>query len=134
MKCLWRSGEPMNYESELRRESAAMPGVRYTIRRVSFGRRAELVRQAREITGRMEFLEAAPDKRDVVEKMDANLLANELEQLYLRWGLAKIEGLRIDGEEATVESLIERGPEGLAREIAAAVRGQLGLSEEERKN
>ncbi len=134
MKCLWRSGEPMNYESELRQESAAMPGVRYTIRRVSFGRRAELVRQAREITGRMEFLEAAPDKRDVVEKMDANLLANELEQLYLRWGLAKIEGLRIDGEEATVESLIERGPEALAREIAAAVRGQLGLSEEERKN
>lgn len=134
MKFTWRSGDPMNYESELRQEASSMPGVRYTIRRVSFGRRAELVRQAREITARMEFLEAAGDKRGVAEKMEANLLANELEQLYLRWGLARVEGLRIDGEEATVELLIERGPEPLAHEIAAAVRRQLGLSEEERKN
>ncbi len=124
----------MNWESEQKHEAKSMGGVSYVLRRVSYGRRAELVRMARELTGRVEFLEAAPEKKGPLEKLEANLLGNELEQLYVRWGLVRIEGLKIDGESATVEALIERGPEGLVREIAARVRHELGLTEEERKN
>ena len=45
-----------------------------------------------------------------------------------------LEGLRIDGEAATVESLIESGPENLAREIAEAIAEESSLNEDERKN
>ena len=31
--------------------------------------------------------------------------------MYLAWGLVNIEGLTIDGEPATAERLIERGPD-----------------------
>ena len=124
----------MNYESESVHESKALAGVRYAVRRVSFGRRAELVRMAREITGRAEFLEAAREAQGPVEKLETHLLANEMEQLYVRWGLGRIEGLEIDGEPATAAALIERGPEALTREIAKAVRHELGLTDEERKN
>ncbi len=124
----------MNWESEQEHEAKALAGVRYVLRRVSYGRRAELVRMARELTGRAEFLEAGRDKKGPLEKLEANLLGNELEQLYVRWGLVRVEGLKIDAEPATVETLIERGPEALVREIAARVRHELGLTEEERKN
>jgi hypothetical protein len=124
----------MNWESEQSHEAKSLSGVSYVLRRVSYGRRAELVRMARELTGRVEFLEAAPEKKGPLEKLEANLLGNELEQLYVRWGLVRMEGLKIDGEPATVEALIERGPEALVREVAARVRHELGLTEEERKN
>jgi hypothetical protein len=98
---------------------------------MSFGRRTQLTTMIREISRKGEFLEAG---NDFGEQLEANLLACEIEKMYLRWGLARIDGLTIDGEPATTESLIERGPEDLAKEIVAVVKSQCGLSEEERKN
>lgn len=121
----------MNYESFSTMESKSLPGVKFTIRRMSFGRRIELMRQVRELAGKVEFLEAGSDPR---EKIEANLLASEVDRLYILWGLAAIEGLEVDGEPATPESLISAGPEDLCREVLAAVRAEFGLSEEERKN
>ena len=125
------SHSPLAYESTLRVASATHPGVAFTVYRMSFGRRTELTTSIREMSRKGEFLEAG---NDFAEQVEANLLACEIEKMYLRWGLVSIEGLTIDGEAASVDLLIDRGPEDLAKEIVTAVRAQCGLSEEERKN
>jgi hypothetical protein len=121
----------MEHESTVRRESESHPGVRYTVKRMSFGRRIELLRQVREQAAKAEFLEASNDPR---EKIEATLLAGEINRLYLLWGLVGIEGLEVDGQAATPELLVEAGPEALCREILAAVKAEAGLTQDEQKN
>jgi hypothetical protein len=121
----------MEYESERTVESKAVPGVRFTIARMSFGRRIELTRRIWELAGRTEYLAAGNEAR---EKLEAALLAGEVDRTYLSWGLSRIEGLDIDGQPATPELLIANGPEELFREAVAAIKAECGLSEEERKN
>jgi hypothetical protein len=121
----------MTYESVKVVESAVAAGVRYTVARMSFARRVELMRKVRELAGRMEFLEAGGGAGD---KMDAALLQREIDRLYLTWGLREVSGLEVDGAEATPESLADAGPEDLFQEALAAVRAETGLSEAERKN
>jgi hypothetical protein len=121
----------MEYRSEVEIESESVPGVRFRIARMSFARRMELIRRIRELAARAEFLEAGGGAE---EKLDAALLAREVDRAYLSWGLMGVTGLDVDGEPATPETLIERGPEVLANEIAAAVKRECGLTAEERKN
>ncbi len=123
--------ETASYDSVLRIQSKAMPGVTFAINRISFGRRMELARRVRGISQRAEFLEAG---NQLQEKIEANLLKQEIEATYLRWGLVDIDGLLIDGEAATAERLIEKGPEELTREVVTAIKAQCGLGEDERKN
>ena len=106
-------------------------GVRYAILRVSFGRRIELARRIREIGRGMEYLEAASDSR---EKLEAAVLAGEIDRAFLEWGLTGVEGLTIDGVDATPQTLIASGPIELANEILARIKGACGLTENERKN
>ncbi len=112
-------------------ESKAVPGVRFAIHRISFGRRMELSRRVREISQKAEFLEASTELH---EKIEANILALEIDAMYLHWGLVCVEGLIIDGQAADAPQLLEKGPEELAREVVSAIKGQCGLSEAERKN
>jgi len=91
----------------------------------------ELSRRVREITQKTEFLEAGSE---LDEKIEAGILAQEVDAMYLRWALVGVDGLEIDGEAATAEQLLDRGPEELAREIVVAIKEQCGLSEAERKN
>jgi hypothetical protein len=119
------------YESVTRVESKAAPGVSFTIARMSFGRRVELMRQLRELAGRMEFLDAG---RDPKEQMDGALTRAEIDRLYVQWGLRGIEGLELDGVAATPASLADSGPEEVFREALAAVKAETGLTEAERKN
>ena len=121
----------MTYESMAIVESQVASGVKFTVAKMSFGRRAELMRQVRELARKMEFLEAGQDPG---QKMDGALLRVEMDRLYVRWGLRGVAGLDLDGVEATPESLAEAGPEDLFREALAAVRAQTGLSAAERKN
>ena len=125
------AGERVSYESALTIESKVMPGVKFVINRISFGRRMELSRRVREITQKTEFLEAGSE---LGEKIEAGILAQEVDAMYLRWALVGVDGLEIDGEPATAEQLLDRGPEELAREIVVAIKEQCGLSEAERKN
>ncbi len=106
-------------------------GVRYAIRRVSFGGRIELARKIREIGRKAEYLEASNDARD---KLEATVMAAEIDRAYLEWGLAAVEGLEIDGAAATAASLIETGPVDLAVEILKRIKAECGLTEDERKN
>lgn len=119
------------HESLLWFDAETRQGVRFRIRRVSLGRRIELARRIREIGRRIEFLQAsgAPG-----EQIEATLLKGEIERSYLEWGLDQVEGLEIDGEAATTESLIELGPLDLAEEILGRIKAECGLNQAERKN
>lgn len=121
----------MTYESVVEVESKIVPGVRFTVARMSFGRRVELMRRVRELGRRMEFLEAGEQPG---EKMEAGLLQAEIDRLYVAWGLRAVSGLVLDGGQASPELLVEAGPEELFREALAAVRAETGLTDEERKN
>ena len=121
----------MQYESETRVESAVVPGVGLWVRRMSFGRRLELTRRVQEAAKKLAFLAAG--QTDQGSEAESALLAAEIDREYLRWGLARIEGLEIDGAPANPESLIEAGPEALVGEALRAVRREAGLNEDERK-
>ena len=72
--------------------------------------------------------------RDPGENMDAALVQAEVDRLYVMWGLKSVEGLVVDGQEASPQLLAESGPEELFREALGIVRAETGLSEKERKN
>lgn len=130
MRSILGSRNRTNYESLLWLESSTTAGVRYAVRRISLGQRLELTRRARELSLKHEFLQS----EQAGERLEASLSDLLVARLYLEWGVAEIEGLIIDGEPATTALLIEKGPELLANEILASVRGELGLTDEERKN
>jgi hypothetical protein len=120
-----------NYDSTVWFDSETRVGVRLGIVRVSFGRRIELARRIREIGRRAEYLEASSEPRD---KLEATVLAAEIDRAYLDWGLIGVEGLEIDGAAATPKTLIEAGPVEIAAEALARIKGECGLTEDERKN
>ncbi len=121
----------MNYESVKVVESRVESGVAYSVIRMSFGRRVELMKRVRDLARRMDFLEAG---EDTGEKMDAALLQAEIDRVFVEWGLRGISGLELDGTAATPETLAQSGPEALFREALGAVHAEIGLSGEERKN
>ena len=134
MKFPWRSDRAPSrpgYRSEAVVESNAVPGVKFTIAKMSFGRRVELMRRVRELARRCDFLSAS---EDAGEKMDAALLQSEIERVYVLWGVKSVSGLTVNGSVADVELMAAEGPEALFREALAAVRREAGLNEEERKN
>lgn len=120
----------VSYASLSWHNSKTMEGVRFAIKRVSLAQRLDLNRRVRELTLRHEFLNAGP-AADQLEAAWADLLVRKL---YVEWGLAGIEGLSIDGKTATLELLIDKGPEQLIDEVVSAIQEETGLSEEERKN
>lgn len=121
----------MTYESMERVDSKIVDGVSYSVSKMSFARRMDLMKRVRDLARRAEFLVAADD---AAGKMDAALLEVEIERMYVKWGLREVTGLEVDGSAATPESLAEAGPEDLFREALTAVRAAAGLSDTERKN
>jgi len=111
--------------------SKARPGVEFVVVLMTFGRRIELMRQVRDLAARLEYFDAG---RDAKNEMEASLLGAEIDRLYIRWGVEEIRGLTLDGVPASVEALLETGPEELFFEALAAVKAQCGLEENERKN
>jgi hypothetical protein len=124
-------GGALQYESVVSIDSKSTMGVRFAIHRISFGRRLDLSRRVRELSRRAEFLAAGTELN---EKIEAGILAQEIDAMYLQWGLASIEGFIIDDEPATAVRLLEKGPVDLVREIVSAIKEQCGLSEAETKN
>ena len=101
------------------------------ISKMSFVRRMDLIRGIRELSLKCKFLNAGASS---VEKLEAALLAAEIDRLYVSWGLQELIGLEVDGVAATPELLASRGPEDLFREAVSVIKAECGLSEEERKN
>ena len=137
MKFPWHSDKAAheaaaaNHASEVLVKSQAVPGVTFTIAKMSFGRRVELMGRVRDLAQRTKFLAASGEAGD---KMDAALLQAEIERVYVMWGVRTVTGLEVDGQTAGPELLAASGPEGLFREALEAVRRETGLNEEERKN
>lgn len=121
----------MNYDSTVAVHSAMFEGVTFTIARMTFGRRIELMRRVRGMSAKLEFEKAGSQAGDQIQ---ASILSGEIDELYLRWGLVSIAGLMLDGQPADVDSLIASGPEDLSREILKAIKRECSLTEEERKN
>lgn len=117
------------YESSRWFDSETCKGARFRIGRIS--RRIDFARRVQEIGRKLEFLQAGNDAR---EQLEAAVLQAEIDRAYLEWALEAIEGLEIDGQAATREALIERGPLDLALEILAKIRAECSLNENERKN
>jgi hypothetical protein len=130
MRFISRLRRAPSYSSLLWHDSRTVPGVRFATRRVSLAQRIELTTKVRELAQRHEFLKAGGES-DQLEASLADLLARKL---YIEWGVSELEGLRIDGQTATTDLVIEKGPEELSDELIETVRGELSLSEEERKN
>lgn len=122
----------MDYESSVWKASGDAEGVRYRIRRMSFGRRLELMKRVGDSLARLEFLQAG--ELSAESSAEAALLGGAIDREFLEWGLEEVEGLAIDGQAATPTTLIENGPEPLVQEALRAVRDTIGLSEQERKN
>jgi hypothetical protein len=120
-----------DYESSLWKQAKSRPDVKYRMRRISLGRRMELLERIASLVRDMEYAAGCGEPGGT---LTAALLRDRLVEIYLRWGLLGLEGLAIDGKPATVEALIDAGPMELSREIAAAIREECGLTEDERKN
>ena len=121
----------MEYVSWSQVQSVVVPGVWFSVQKMSFARRMDLTRRIRDLAERVEFLNAGQSSK---EKMDAALLSGEIDRIYVLWGLAEVGGLELDGVRATPEALVSHGPEELFREALAVVKAACGLSEDERKN
>jgi hypothetical protein len=118
------------YSSVVWRNSNTYKNVRYAVRKMSLSQRIEMAERIQEMGSKYEFLKAG----DALEKAEAHLADLLVRKLYIEWGLGAVEGLIIDGEKASVELLIEKGPEALCDEIVSSIRTELEISEEERKN
>src|ERR1700761_7208846 len=111
--------------------SEALPGVEFVIARMTFGRRLELMKRVRDLAARLEYFDAGREEKNRIE---ASLLGAQLDRLYIEWGLEEIHGLELDGEAATPQLLIDKGPEELFQEALHAIRNECGLNESQRKN
>jgi hypothetical protein len=131
MPTLMSTSVPTTWQSKASVRSELWPGVEFIIARITFGRRLELLKRVRDLAVRLEYFEAGREEKNRIE---ASLLGAQLDRLYIEWGLEEVQGLEIDGEPATPESLVDRGPEELFQEALTAVKAECGLSEQERKN
>lgn len=125
------SAEPLKWESAVWKSSNSYPGVSYRVRRASLTGRAELTRRVR---GLIEELGCRAAGDSAEDRLAAVQLELEADRIYMEWGVLEIGGLELDGAPATVTGCIAKGPELLCREMAAAVREELALTENERKN
>jgi hypothetical protein len=111
--------------------SETISGVEFVIARMTFGRRLELMKRVRDMAARLEYFDAGREEKNRIE---ASLLGAQLDRLYILWGLEEIRALELDGEAATPQLLIDKGPEDLFQEILSAIKSECGLNEQERKN
>jgi hypothetical protein len=121
----------MHFESTRTIQSEACAGVAFTIARMTFGRRVELMRRVRQLGAQLEFANAG---QGISDRVEASLVAASIDEAYLRWGLVGLQGLEIDGRVADTDALISSGPEPLCREVVSAIKRECALTEEERKN
>jgi hypothetical protein len=130
MKSILPSRKHVEYASVIWRESQAVPGVEFAVRRPSLAQRIDLLERARALALKQEFLNAG----DESDQLAASLKDLLVRRLYVEWGLIEVKRLKIDGVRATIPDLIDQGPEELVNEIIEAIKSECGLSEDERKN
>jgi hypothetical protein len=84
--------------------------------------------------------ETAPVDEDTLNKLEKMneeariIYAFDFNPKRVRWGLAAVRGLKINGKEADVELLIAEGPTDLFNEVLHKIEEINGLSSEQLKN
>ncbi|HYZ85288.1 MAG TPA: hypothetical protein VE621_12835 [Bryobacteraceae bacterium] len=121
----------MNYQSSKEITSQVLPGVHFEIARMSFARRLALTAKVKDLLRRVEYLEAG---EDAAQQVEASLLNQQIDELYLEWGLLRVAGLQLDGTDPDPKMVLELAPEPFTREILAEIKAECGLTETERKN
>jgi hypothetical protein len=147
----------MKFESKKKIQSklAGFEDVHFTLKKMTEGRRTKLnlslaphKAKLRDLMAEAESLNPAVEEGQDAPKLDAqtvakvqnihdalnSLVESEINPAWFRYGLDKIEGLEIDGAQATVETLMSDGPSELFTEILQAIRTEAELSPEEIKN
>ena len=87
------------------------------------GCECRLPRPSEEIGGYTAFAKA---QADVFQE-----LINSLYPAYIRWGLAEVQGLNIDGKPATAESILDAGDERLVAELGSEIQRLIRLGPDE---
>ena len=123
---------PVMYESAVWRGSRLWPGVQFRLLRMSLIRRHRLMQELKSLASEEAFHRAAP--QETGGEISAAELQTRIDEMAIRTALLEIKGLSIDGQPATMESMIDSGPENLTREIAEAIAEESFLNEDERKN
>jgi hypothetical protein len=98
---------------------------------MSLLRRHRLMLQLKQLAAERAFHAAG---NGVWDEISCAELHARIQTTAIRCGLAELEGLSIDGQLASIESLLERGPESLCTEIAEAIADENTVSSDERKN
>ena len=149
----------MNLTSTQTHDSDAIPGVKFTVRRLNYISRCErdlgiLTNRSRlgSIMREMEMLcdggsiERDDDGRvtNIAKGKEADFrrLDNEYAMLhqtqivpaYIRAGLVSVEGLEVDGKAADVAAVLASAPDALLDEIFAACYAASDLTDAQRKN
>ena len=121
----------MEHESTFAYSPVTAPGVIVKIRKMTFGRRCELLGQVGDLVKKAMFFEAGAGPEN---QLPAAQERHAADAMLLQWAIESIHGLTIDGEEATASLVIKAGPEELAIELVGVIHNQLGLTSEEIKN
>jgi hypothetical protein len=153
----------MNYVSTITKDSAALPGVRFTVRELSEGARRRLRRataasfaklaevdyQREDFHARLaerldkpadqiKLVELTRDERREFDELNeaVDLIRDlDINPLYFEAGFVSVEGLTINGNASPdAKTLVEDGPAALVREITQAILAGSALSAGEEAN
>ncbi len=122
------------------------PGVKFTLRKMTEGRRMDLRKQlagpnqrARDILREQSELEKVEEEqRETIKIMNLQdefdgLMLEVVNPIWIVWGCKQIEGLEVDGDSLSVEDW-KNWPSALFDEILTAIKSEAELNGAERKN
>lgn len=146
----------MNFDSTVTHESEALPGVKFTVKRLNNIERAkrdlaiaehsirfaDLLSQIRELQGETDkggkpLSDPSPDDKRSIARLDheAGLVLNAyLKPAVLRGALVSVEGLDIGGSPATADTVLASAPDALIDEIWIQARTAEGMTGDQAKN
>ena len=123
----------MNFESRIKFESKAVPGVTVKLNKMTEGRRIKLRLQLAEYFAEMRDLmdqiaalkaeaQSNPEAQTEIKASDLSfrvdtIIREKIRPGKFKWGVHSVDGLTIDGVPATIDSLLEDGPAELYIEI-----------------
>lgn len=130
----------MNLETSKLHESKVHPGVTFKVKQLNQLERAKRDAAVLDHQHRLSDLLSAHGKtEDEQEKRRIAMDIESIVSVYLkpsiiRAGLLEVSGVTIDGQPATVDTLLAHAPDTLLEEIMEACAAGAGLTDEQQKN
>ncbi len=143
----------MQLTGNITHNSEALPGVRFTVKRLNYIRRSErdlaLLDDRAKLTAIMRRMEALVVDGDLVEAKPITGKEDDYARLnaeyalihqtrivpaYVRAGFISVDGLDADGKPATADDILDHAPDEFLDEVFAACVAASGLTEAQRKN